>query len=111
MEPKMKRYTKIINNINRVTYISDKPVVFTELINKKLHSFNDEPSVIPIEHLSSQPYLYRQWHEFGKLHRINGPAVIWNSGKVTYYINGIKLSEKDWEQEVAKIKLKRILDL
>jgi hypothetical protein len=32
----------------------------------------------------------RKWYQRGRLHRTDGPAVIWNDGKVDYFINGEK---------------------
>jgi hypothetical protein len=52
----------------------------------------------------------KEWFNNGKLHREDGPAIDYNSIK-QWYLNGIEYSEQEWEQEVAKIKLKRILDL
>ncbi len=60
-----------------------------------------------IEHKDST----KEWWINGKLHREDGPARIWNDGPKFWYLNGKKYSEDDWKQEVAKIKLKRILDL
>jgi hypothetical protein len=51
------------------------------------------------------------WHINGKLHREYGPAVEWNDGSKEWYLNNKLYTEQDWKHEVAKIKLKRILEL
>ena len=51
------------------------------------------------------------YNEKGKWHREDGPALEWNTGSRYWYLNDESYTEKEWEQEVAKIKLKRILDL
>ena len=54
----------------------------------------------------------KEWRINGKLHRIDGPAIEYSDGSKIWYINGIYYSsEEEWQQEVAKIKLKLILDL
>jgi hypothetical protein len=52
------------------------------------------------------------WIVNGKCHREDGPAVEYRNGTKSWYLYGIKYySEEKWEQEVAKIKLERILTL
>jgi hypothetical protein len=51
------------------------------------------------------------WYINGKLHREDGPARDWNNGSKFWWLNDKCYSEEEWKQEVAKIKLKRILDL
>ena len=44
----------------------------------------------------------------GELHRLTGPAVIWEEGFLEYYINGEKLNvdnQKDFERYVKLIAL------
>ncbi len=53
----------------------------------------------------------KSWWINGKLHREDGPAIEWDDGIKEWYLNNINYSEQEWEQEVAKVKLKRILDL
>jgi hypothetical protein len=53
----------------------------------------------------------KYWYINGKFHREDGPAIEWHDGSKTWWINGIEYSEQEWEQEVAELKLKRILDL
>ena len=50
-------------------------------------------------------------NEKGQFHREDGPAREWHNGDKEWFLNGIEYSEEEWKQEVAKIKLKRILDL
>jgi hypothetical protein len=50
------------------------------------------------------------WYINGMRHREDGPAIE-GPGIKNWYLNDIKYSEQEWEQQVAKIKLKRILDL
>jgi hypothetical protein len=54
---------------------------------------------------------YKEWWINGKRHREDGPAVEYSDGDKWWYLNGIFYWEEQWLQEVAKIKLKRILDL
>jgi hypothetical protein len=56
----------------------------------------------------------KSWYINGRLHRLDGPAIEYYNGfngDKRWYLNGQKFSKEEWEQEVAKIKLKRILDL
>jgi hypothetical protein len=53
----------------------------------------------------------REWWFNGERHREDGPAFEWSDGSKTWWLNGQMYSEQDWQQEVTKIKLKRILDL
>jgi hypothetical protein len=53
----------------------------------------------------------KQWWVNGQCHRENGPAFEYPSGAKFWFLNGNPYTEQEWKQEVAKIKLKRILDL
>jgi hypothetical protein len=53
----------------------------------------------------------KYWYINGKLHREDGPAIQYYNGHKKWWMNGMEYSEQEWEQQVAKIKLKRILDL
>ena len=44
-------------------------------------------------------------------HREDGPAVIFPEGDKLYYLNDKNFIKSDWEVEVAKLKLERIMDL
>ena len=48
----------------------------------------------------------KEWYKDGKLHRLDGPAIILaNNGGVQWWINGIKLSPKEIEEQKQKIAL------
>jgi hypothetical protein len=51
------------------------------------------------------------WFINGIRHREDGPAVEYSDGYKEWYLNGEYYTEEEWKQEVAKIKLKRILEL
>jgi len=53
----------------------------------------------------------KAWYLNGERHREDGPACEWKSGHKEWYLNGEAYSEQDWQQELVKIKLKRILEL
>lgn len=55
---------------------------------------------------------HKAWFINGVRHREDGPAVEYADGAFSYYLNGIYYNSKEeWETEVVKLKLKRILDL
>ena len=54
---------------------------------------------------------HKEWYINGIRHREDGPAIEYSSGTKYWYLNDISYSEQEWEQEITKIKLKRILDL
>jgi hypothetical protein len=80
--------------IDRIEYYNEKG---------KIHRL-DGPA---IEHQDGT----KQWFINGKLHREDGPAIEWSDSDISWYLNGVYYFEDEWEQEVTKIKLKRILDL
>lgn len=53
----------------------------------------------------------KKWFIHGKLHREDGPAIIWNSGNVLYFLNGEEISEKDYQNEVVRLKMERLKEL
>ncbi len=53
----------------------------------------------------------KAWFINGKFHRTDGPAIEFYNGEKRWYLYDVSFSEDEWKQEVAKIKLKRILDL
>jgi hypothetical protein len=53
----------------------------------------------------------KEWFINGQRHREDGPAIEWNNGRKFWYLNDKLYYGEDWEQEITKIKLKRILDL
>lgn len=60
----------------------EKGDVITINEHNKLHSHNDEPSVVRCEGMDLM------WHKNGVLHRDRGPAWIMDSGKTRYFIDG-----------------------
>jgi hypothetical protein len=53
----------------------------------------------------------KSWWINGKRHREDGPAVEYGVGYQNWYLNGIKYSEEEFHQELIKIKLKRLVNL
>jgi hypothetical protein len=53
----------------------------------------------------------KYWFINGKYHREDGPAIEYPNGNKEWWINGLRYLEDDYCQEIAKFKLKRILDL
>jgi hypothetical protein len=58
-----------------------------------------------------EPRGYKEWRIDGVLHREDGSAIIWSDRDEWYYLNNKRYSKEDYEQEVIKLKLKRIKDL
>jgi hypothetical protein len=54
---------------------------------------------------------YKEWFLNGICHREDGPAIEYSYGGKEWYLNDKAYSEDDYYQEVANIKLKRILTL
>jgi hypothetical protein len=54
---------------------------------------------------------YKAWYKNGKRHREDGPARIFSDDDVEYWLNGKEYSKEEYEQEILKMRLKRILDL
>ena len=53
----------------------------------------------------------KAWFINDKIHREDGPAIQYPSGHNQWYLNDTPYSEQNYYQEIAKIKLKRILNL
>ena len=49
-------------------------------------------------------------NEKGQWHREDGPAVVFMNGTKWWYLNGEEYTELEHEQEVIKIKLKRLIE-
>lgn len=47
----------------------------------------------------------------GKLHREDGPAIEWSSGKKSWFLNNIEYSYNEWEKRVMRNKIKRLSKL
>ena len=54
------------------------------------------------------PSGHKEWCIDGKYHREDGPARIYPNGNVDYFLNDVFYSKEDYEQEVLKLKLKRL---
>src|SRR5690606_9557855 len=64
--------------------------------NGKLHR-EDGPAS---EHVSGDKF----WYQNGKLHREDGPAVEYTNGDKFWYLNDIRLTEEEFDKEIAKMK-------
>ena len=53
----------------------------------------------------------KYWYINGKLHREDGPAIEWINGIKYWYLNDINYTEDQYQHEIAKIKLKRLIEL
>ncbi len=53
----------------------------------------------------------KEWYINGLRHRTDGPAMEFSDGSKLWYLNDIKYSEEEYQQEVIKIKLKRLIEL
>jgi len=45
----------------------------------------------------------KAWYENGRLHRLNGPAYVTDTGTKEYWINGVELTEEEWKERIMKI--------
>ena len=55
--------------------------------------------------------IVKYFNENNELHREDGPAVILMDNSVLFYLDGVHYSEKLFENEIIKRKLKRLTDL
>ena len=53
----------------------------------------------------------KHWYINGELHREDGPASEWISGDKEWYLNDKPYSEEEFNQELIKLKLKRLVEL
>ena len=60
----------------------------------RLHRI-DGPAIVYADDSSS-------WWQDGELHRIDGPAIEWPSGNKAWYINGVELTEAEFNQAVKQ---------
>ena len=64
-----------------------------------LHNFDDAPAIIAKNsHIESFGLILHEksaWYHLGKLHRDNGPAVIWSNGTQEWYQNGLLHRDND----------------
>ena len=54
---------------------------------------------------------YKSWYINGKRHREDGPAIEHSDGDKSWYLNDIKYTEEEFNQEIIKLKLKRLINL
>ena len=47
---------------------------------------------------------HKEWLRHGKLHRLEGPAIVYPNGTVYYCINGKELTKGAWEYSCSLIK-------
>ena len=51
---------------------------------------------------------FKKWMYAGSIHREDGAAIEWEDGTKRWYINGGEYTEKDWQIEMRKLKLKAL---
>jgi hypothetical protein len=92
---------------------------FKITFNELKRTFNDR-----VEYYNSEGFLHREndlpariyengtksWWINGKRHRENGPAVIDAYGQMWWFLNDVKIEEKNYEDELIKLKLKRLIE-
>ncbi|MFZ9907786.1 MAG: hypothetical protein ACO3FJ_08860 [Ilumatobacteraceae bacterium] len=71
-------------------------------INGKLHR-EDGPAV--------ENNRYKSWFINGLRHREDGPAIEYSYGGKRWYLSDIEYTEDQYQHELAKIKLKRLIKL
>ena len=72
-------------------------------LNGKLHR-EDGPAV---EFLDG----HKEWYIKGQRHREDGPAIEHYDGSKQWCLNGDYYTEQEWQDEVIKIKLERLINL
>jgi len=83
---------KYLNNKLYKRIVSYKDRVATWDAGNLLHSFDDEPA---IKYNSGK----KEWYYKGKLHRVNGPAIVYASGLEWYYLDGNVMSKEDFKSK------------
>ncbi len=53
----------------------------------------------------------KSWWINGQYHREDGPAIEWFDGGKEWFLNGIEYTEQEFNQEIIKLKLKRLVEL
>ncbi len=51
------------------------------------------------------------WYIKGECHREDGPSVEWSDGVKEWWLGNIKYNEDQYQHELVKIKLKRLIEL
>ena len=54
---------------------------------------------------------YKSWYINGVRHREDGPAIEYSDDGKEWYLNGKEYSEDQYQYEITKIKLKRLVQL
>ena len=55
---------------------------------------------------------YRSWWINGKRHREDGPAIEWYDGDKWWYLNDTRyFSEQEYQNELIKLKLERLINI
>ena len=62
----------------------------------KLHREGDKPAIVALDG-------YKSYWKNGRLHRDNGPAVIYQNGDVEYWLDGQRLTKEEHEQRTQKV--------
>jgi hypothetical protein len=52
----------------------------------------------------------KHWYINGKLHRLDGPAMEWHNDIKSWYIDGKNYTKDQYDNEIAKIKLKKLAE-
>ena len=77
---------------------------FTEEYRSKVGNIYRENDKGELHSLHSpafeRPNGYKEWYQNDKRHRIDGPAIIFEDGHKLWYINGVRLSEAEFNQAV-----------
>ena len=71
--------------------------------NGEAHRDNDLPAIVHSDGT-------KHWQKNGKLHRENGPALIFPNGDCIWHLKGILYTEQEHKREVRQIKLKMLVD-
>lgn len=51
---------------------------------------------------------YKSWFLNGKLHREDGPAIIWSDGLHEWWLNGSEYTKKDYDTYMLRMRLERL---
>lgn len=43
------------------------------------------------------------WYKYSQVHRVDGPAIIWSTGRIEYSLNGRYLTFNDWVSRTSKL--------
>lgn len=51
-----------------------------------------------------------RWYKDGELHRLDGPAVMWNNGEEWHFIEGYPIPKTEFKNKVIQYHIKRVLN-